>query len=318
MKTIIGLDEILFAVDDVAASAQFLTDYGLVPIDVTAQGGRFKAMDGTAIVLAHRDNSSLPPAINDHCLMRKTVMGVADQASLDEITGELRKDRDVRVLSDGSIESVDDSGFVIGFQLTVRQPVSEIGEVSNAPGSPIQRALNHRGVDPERGPIQPRTLSHIVYFVPDVEKAERFYVDRLDFRCTDRFTGAGPFLQPAGSPDHHTHFMIGAPAHMQGVEHFTFHFAGPNEIIQNGTRFVEKGYQAFWGPGRHIFGSNWFWYFNSPFFCNIEMDADMDLLDGAWQPRECSMSEDTSQAFLLKYRERWSPGAGTSPKGDYA
>ena len=27
-----------------------------------------------------------------------------------------------------------------------------------------------------------------------------------------------------------------------------------------GTRFIKAGYQSFWGPGRHKFGSNWFWY----------------------------------------------------------
>ena len=52
---------------------------------------------------------------------------------------------------------------------------------------------------------------------------------------------------------------------MKGVEHFTFHMAGPTEVLQAGTRFAAKGYRTFWGPGRHLLGSNWFWYFNSPF-----------------------------------------------------
>ena len=157
-----------------------------------------------------------------------------------------------------------------------------------------------------------------MYFVADAVKAEAFYVERLGFRCTDRFVGVGPFLQPLGTLDHHTHFFIGAPAFMTGVEHFTFHFGGPTEVMQNGSRFVEKGYQAFWGPGRHQMGSNWFWYFNSPFGCHMEMDADMDLHDASWQPREMAMGADASQAFLLGYRKKWSPGPGTPETGDYA
>ena len=105
---------------------------------------------------------------------------------------------------------------------------------------------------------------------------------------------------------------------MKGVEHFTPHFAGPTRVLQIGYPFVEKGYQAFWGPGRHQLGSNWFWYFNSPFGCHVEMDADMDLHDASWQPRQAQLGADASQAFLLGYRKKWSPGPGTSENGDYA
>ena len=66
---------------------------------------------------------------------------------------------------------------------------------------------------------------------------------------------------PAGSLDHHTHFFIGAPPFMKGCEHLAFHFGGPGEVMHNGWRFTAKGYQPFWGPGRHQMGSNWFWLF---------------------------------------------------------
>ncbi len=314
---IVGLDSLIFGVDDVPGAARFLTDYGLTPVNVTADGGRFEALDGTAVVIARDDNPALPKPPAPSCRLRKTVMGVEDAATLEAITAELRRDREVRRLADGSIESADDSGFVIGFQVTVRRPLILPGELSNAPGGVMFRPVNSLGVPPPGSVIRPRSLSHVVYFVPDALKAEAFYVNRLGFRCTDRFTAAGPFLQPAATRDHHTHFLIGAP-NMHGVEHFTFHFGGPSEMIANGCRFAQKGYQAFWGPGRHILGSNWFWYFNSPFACHIEMDADMDQHDAAWTPREATLSADTSQTFLLKLRKKWSPGPGIHEHGDYA
>ena len=314
---IVGLETILFAVDDVPSCSTFLTDYGLIPVNVTETGGRFEALDGTGVELAEASDESLPPSIGNGCMMRKTVMGVADQSSLDDIAEELRKDREVKKLDDGSIESTDDSGFVIGFQVTKRKLIEQAGEISNVPGSPFQRPVNQLGIDNNAEQIRPRSLSHIVYFVPDVEKAEAFYVERLGFRCTDRFENVGPFLQPGGTLDHHTHFLISAPPFMQGVEHFTFHFAGPSEVMQNGSRFVKKGYQAFWGPGRHILGSNWFWYFNSPFACHIEMDADMDLHDKNWEARVSPMGADNSQVFLMKNREKWSPGPDSGSNGDY-
>jgi hypothetical protein len=83
---------------------------------------------------------------------------------------------------------------------------------------------------------------------------------------------------------------------------------GPTEVMQAGTRFVNKGYQSFWGPGRHKMGSNWFWYFNSPLGCHVEYDADMDLHDDAWAARAETMSADASQLFLFQQRDKWAPG----------
>jgi hypothetical protein len=62
------------------------------------------------------------------------------------------------------------------------------------------------------------------------------------------------------------------------------------------------------GPGRHKFGSNWFWYFNSPLACHVEYDADMDLHDDSWVAREAPMGADASQLFLFQHREKWAPG----------
>ncbi len=85
-----------------------------------------------------------------------------------------------------------------------------------------------------------------------------------------------------------------------------------------GTRFVKKGYQSFWGPGRHKFGSNWFWYFNSPLGCHFEYDADMDKHDDEWVAREAPMGPEASQIVLFEMREKWAPGGpppGAKPHG---
>lgn len=303
---IIGLDALVFGVDDVATCSRYLTDYGLQPVGATAAGGRFEALDGTAVLLAHQADPTLPPALGTQSFLRKTIYGVKDAATLDAIAAELGRDREVTRLADGSLESTDDMGFTLGFQISVRRPLQLEGEISNAPGAPQQRPVNHLGVPPELAAL-PRTLSHVVYFVPDAVAAEAFYVQRLGFVCTDRFTGVGPFLRPAGMADHHALFMIQTPPFMKGVEHFTFHVGGPTEMMTAGTRLVQKGVKPFWGPGRHIMGSNWFWYFTSPLRCNVEYDADMDQHDAQWVAREMPMGADHSQAFLFQYREKWAP-----------
>lgn len=308
---IIGPEALVFGVDDTAACGQYLIDYGLKDVG----SGRFEALDGTAVVIRSKDDTTLPLGLGTASMLRETVYGVADVATLDAIEAELKRDRAV-TRSDGGkggvLHCVDDMGFALAFQVTVRRAIHLPAETVNAPGAAPQRAPNALAFTPDM-PALPRSLSHVVYFVPDAARAEAFYT-RLGFVCTDRFTGVGPFLRPAGTQDHHTLFMIQTPPFMKGCEHFTFHMGGPTEVLLAGTRFVEKGYQSFWGPGRHKFGSNWFWYFNSPLGCHVEYDADMDLHDDTWAAREAPMGADASQLFLFQHREKWAPG-GPPPPG---
>ncbi|MDX6813546.1 VOC family protein [Klebsiella quasipneumoniae] len=299
---ILGPDYLVFGVDDLAGCRQFLIDYGLRE----QENGFFSALDGTGVLLRGRDDPSLPAALPSGSQLRETVYGVADSATLETIAETLRRDREVKLGADGVLRCVDDAGFALGFRVSQRQPLQREGEKINAPGDRAGRPVNQTGASADMA-AEPRSLSHVVYFVPDAARAEAFY-QRLGFVCTDRFTHVGPFLRPAGTQDHHTLFLIQAPPFMTGIEHFTFHLGGPTELMMAGSRFQQKGYQTFWGPGRHQLGSNWFWYFNSPLGCHIEYDADMDQHDDHWQPREALPGADNSQYFLLGYREKWAPG----------
>jgi catechol 2,3-dioxygenase-like lactoylglutathione lyase family enzyme len=303
---IIGPDALAFGVDDIAACKDYLIAFGLTPVGVDETGGFFEALDGTGVVIRHRSDPRLPAPLETATMLRQTVYGVADEATVKAIGDELAKDRQVQRLADGSVEAKDDLGFALKFQVTKRRTFDMPPELVNAPGSAPQRGPNRIGVSEDMA-AQPRTLSHVVCFVPDIPAAEAFYVKRLGFKVTDRFNGTGPFLRPAGTQDHHTLFFIQTPIYMKGCEHFAFHMGGPTELMLAGSRFIRSGYQSFWGPGRHKFGSNWFWYFNSPLGCHVEYDADMDQHDDEWTPRETPMGPEAAQAFLFEYRERWAP-----------
>lgn len=303
---IIGPDFLVFGVDDLKACCDYFTAYGLEALEAGEQGATFVALDGTGIVLRQRSDPSLPPPLPTGTLLRQQVYGVRSAADLDAIEAELAKDRRVTRLADGALETRDDQGFELKFQVSVRRPLELPPERINSPGAPAQRAANELGVWQEM-PALPRTLSHVVLFVPDLEVATAFYCKRLGFRVVDVLEGAGPFLRPAGTDDHHTLFFIGTPDYMQGCEHLAFHMRGPTELMLAGSRFVQAGYQSFWGPGRHKFGSNWFWYFNSPLGCHVEYDADMDKHDDAWVARRAQVGAEVSQAFLFQYREKWFP-----------
>ncbi|WP_238366135.1 VOC family protein [Mesobacterium pallidum] len=305
---IIGPDEMVFGVDTLEDSKAFLRDYGLED-DGT---GRFLALDGTAVTVRAKDDPDLPPPLPTNNNLRQTIWGVEDQATLDEIEAELSKDRTVNKAADGTLTCQDDAGFEIAFRITRRTELNLPPERINSPGAAPGRAANEIGAD-EDAPARPRTLSHIVYFVPDWEVMAKFYIERLKFVITDKFTNTGPFLRPQANDDHHVLFMIQTPPYMQGIEHLAFHMKGPTELMLAGSRMVKMGYQSFWGPGRHKFGSNWFWYFSSPMGVNIEYDADMDKHDGDWTEREAPMSPENSQMFLFENVEKWAPGG--PPKG---
>ena len=76
---IIGPDSLVFGVDDVDTCARYLIDYGLEP----AGDGVFVALDATSVVVRPRNDPSLPTALETGSMLRKTVYGVADQATRD-------------------------------------------------------------------------------------------------------------------------------------------------------------------------------------------------------------------------------------------
>jgi len=305
---IFGLESLVFGVEDLDACRHYLRDYGLTEVESNASGILFEALDGSTIEARLASDTSLPKANAPSPNLRETIFGVADEGTLDAIAAELSRDREVQRDADGRLHSIDDGGFAIAFQVSRRRAIVAPPVLINAPGQPAQRAVNQIGAS-ETADLRPRSLSHVVYFVPDAVKAEAFYRDRLGFRITDRFIGLGPFMRPQGSLEHHCLFMIQSfNAHMTGMNHFTFHMGAAHEVWQAGWRFQKKGYQSFWGPGRHVLGSNHFWYFNSPFGGTIEYDADMDLHDDDWQARAVPPGADSSQIFLFDFRNRWAPG----------
>jgi catechol 2,3-dioxygenase-like lactoylglutathione lyase family enzyme len=290
---IIGLNAAVLGVEDLDASRKFVGDFGLSVVDTGSDGLNAEALDGTHLVIRDARDAGLPPSVAAPPNLRETIWAVKDKGVIEAIGAELSKDRQVKLGADGLLRTYDDSGYPIAFQLSCRRQYAAEPILINVPGFPPQRAINQVACDP-KATIKPRSFSHIVYFVPDLEKAERFYVERLGFAVTDRFTGCGSFLRPAGTAEHHTLFLMKVPHATIGLNHIAFHVGSGHEVMMAGMQFERKGWKPFWGPGRHIFGSNYFWYFNSPFGGAMEFDADMDMHDDSWIPRETQMGETTS------------------------
>ena len=52
-------------------------------------------------------------------------------------------------------------------------------------------------------------------------------------------------------------------------------------------------------PGRHIIGSNYFWYFKTPCGSASEYYADIDHLTDAWKAREWNFSPEVVYGWIL-------------------
>ena len=302
---ILGPDTLIFDNEDLEACARYLAAYGLEIVTRTDKLVVGRALDGTSMEVRLPDDPELPPTVVPTPNLRLAVYGVADDISLKAIAAELVKDREV-THEESRIVSHDDDGYPIAFQVTQRHAIDRPAYGVNCPGTRPGRAPNTVAAIAEEKPMA-YTLSHFVLFTRDRDRAERFYAERLNFRTVDVFDNLGPFMRPTGTLDHHTLFLI--QANKLGMQHFTFHFAGANEILKAGWDMVNAGFTSEWGPGRHILGSNFFWYFQSPFGCIMEMDADMDLHDDNWEPRHIDADEHTSQTFVFSFSEKYSPEA---------
>jgi catechol 2,3-dioxygenase-like lactoylglutathione lyase family enzyme len=295
---IIGVDYVYLGVFDMEASKQCLRDFGLHEVDHGEMGADFLAEDGTGLMVRHWEDPSLPAAVCTGPNFRDTVWGVRDAATLDQIAAELRKDREAVFGEGGRLRSHDDDGYPITFHVSQRKPIHVEAPAVNVPSLPPMRKANV--IADYQSRVRPLTLGHHVWYTLDMPKSEKFYVERLGFRVTDRFTKTGSFMRSQGCIEHHNMYLIERPGTPLGLNHIAFHVRDQLEMMRGGKQFAALGHKTAWGPGRHIFGSNNFWYFKSPFGGNLEYDADIDVVDDTWQPRETPISLQAGAYWLVE------------------
>jgi catechol 2,3-dioxygenase-like lactoylglutathione lyase family enzyme len=292
--SIVGLDEATLTAESVEEGRSYLLDFGLV--EAPADGGYplFLAQDNTGVRVASVDAPDLPAPVTSGPNIREIVWGVDNADSLDSLAKDLSTDREIR-WEGNTLKTTDLDGNALAFRVTRRKPLQSVQSLVNVPGLPPQRPLNT--VQDFASQVRPLTFSHIVLYTPDLERILDEYTNRLGFKVTDRFTGAGAFIRASGHSDHHQLFFLQKPD-LRGLNHLAFHLKDHTEVMVAGKAFANKGWTPAWGPGRHIFGGNCFWYFKSPFGGNVEFDADMDVVDDSWHPREAIMGPDTAAVWL--------------------
>jgi catechol 2,3-dioxygenase-like lactoylglutathione lyase family enzyme len=169
---------------------------------------------------------------------------------------------------------------VVAVEARVEQPAR--GEQPfNGPGSTKRTNARAHGASSDDR-VRPRKLGHVVLGTTDAETSQRFFIDGIGFKVSDR-AGVGAFLRC--STDHHNLLVMGTPV---VFPHHTSWQVDDVDAVGRGAMDMleEHPERHVWGLGRHYAGSNFFWYLKDPAGTFSEYYSDMDCIvdDSLWNP----------------------------------
>jgi hypothetical protein len=128
-------------------------------------------------------------------------------------------------------------------------------------------------------------LGHVVLQRPNFDAAAHWYMRHLgllpsDVQCLpDGKPGLGFFRLNRGAEpaDHHTVALLGGPG--ANLMHVSFETLNLDAVGQGNQYLQAKGWNHFWGIGRHLLGSQFFDYWKDPVGDEWEHYADGDVMN---------------------------------------
>jgi catechol 2,3-dioxygenase-like lactoylglutathione lyase family enzyme len=135
------------------------------------------------------------------------------------------------------------------------------------------------GASPGRSkvtPVHPRRLSHLLMFTPDVPRMIAFCRDVLGMRLSDHSGDGIAFLHGVHGSDHH--LVAFAKSHAPGLHHSSWDVGSVHEVGLGSEQMRNAGYHRGWGVGRHVLGSNYFYYVKDPWNSFAEYSHDIDYV----------------------------------------
>ena len=161
-------------------------------------------------------------------------------------------------------------------QIVVAPKVSPSHKTQPAPQPVI---VPGKGAAPSRksaAPVRPRYLSHILLFTPDVQRQVDFYTRVLGLRVSDTSTGIVAFMHGAHASDHH--LVAFAKSNAPGFHHCSWDVGSLHDVGLGAEQMRDRGYSRGWGVGRHVLGSNYFYYVRDPWGSYSEYSYDIDFI----------------------------------------
>lgn len=287
---IIGIETLIYAVENVAESTRFFTDFGLSCVQDNEDAAHFILPEGSNVRLVPLGDPSLPEGSRiEGSGVQKVVWGVDTQDALNDLVTDLSKDHALTLAEDGSAHFISDFGVPMGLRLFTKKPVVCKPDPLNAPGC-VGRLNQHRKW---RLRAHPKVISHVVFALPDYENAHLFLTERLNFRLSDLQRNFGMYLRADGTNSHHTILLLNANAPMPDMDgklrfhHANFGVEDIDEIMIGANHMLRCGWEkSHFGLGRHRLDSALFYYLPCPAGGEAEYGADSDYVDDSWVPRD--------------------------------
>jgi catechol 2,3-dioxygenase-like lactoylglutathione lyase family enzyme len=278
---------------DLDLAEQFLTDFGLVKVERTANALYMRGSD---------------PAHHIHVTEKgdPKFLGMAFYAASADDLKALAK-----VPGASGVENIDEPGGgkrvrltePNGYTIEVVHGIQELPEIklerqpTNSAAEPLRRA--GRLMRPSKGPTTVKRIAHGVMGSPEIAKTVHWFRENLGMiQSDDIYVGpkdnkdnlVGSFNRcDRGDEyvDHHTFFCQKTPR--AGLNHFSFEVADIDAVFIDHA-YLQKcaRYQHVWGIGRHQLGSQVFDYWSDPWGRVHEHWADSDRLNASSGSNFCT------------------------------
>lgn len=136
--------------------------------------------------------------------------------------------------------------------------------------------------------VRPRRMSHALFFTPDLDATLDFYIRVFGLRLSDR-SGPAAFLHGVHGSDHHL-IAFAQSDGPPGYHHSAWDVSSFEEVGLGSAQMARAGHAAGWGVGRHVLGSNYFYYVRDPWGSFAEYSYDIDYVpaDLDWASLEAS------------------------------
>src|SRR5260370_17871004 len=138
---ILGIDTLVYGVDDIKTSTRFFEDFGLRLVESRSDESRFELPEGSCVVLRPLDHPSLPPSTIEGPGVREVIWGVDSARSVDKLARELGADRETRRDDEGTVHFVTDFGSAMALRAFAKKPVLTAPDPLNSPAqvTPLNR-----------------------------------------------------------------------------------------------------------------------------------------------------------------------------------
>jgi len=269
------LSQVVIGVPNVEETARYYTDFGLTGVREDSGDWGLRTLDGgEQLRLVHSPLRRLV----------ELTIGVDNQDDLDRVARQLAALGVPSALGGGRLSAVEPATGVravlaIGPRL---EQDAVAGTPYNGPGR-LERVDGRAPGVLRVAPVRPRKLGHAVIGTTDLATTERFFLDGIGFKLSDRIAGAGAFMRC--STDHHNVLALAAPVSF--LHHTSWQVDDVDEVGRGAMTMLEDHPERHvWGLGRHHAGSNFFWYLKDPAGNFSEYYSDMDCVvdDQLWTP----------------------------------